>query len=100
MAQQKRTLAAGRVLSERPAPDPILPARLRVGFGPRVILRPYQYWENRLSHRPFRHPAAGAAVWLFWYGPTGTAPTTRPVLLVHVSGGNSEESEAGPHSPE
>ena len=49
------------ILTERTAPAPFSRAPLGIGFGRRVVLIQYQYRENRISHRPFRHPAAAGA---------------------------------------
>src|SRR5688572_14657466 len=75
---------------ERPAPAPFSRAHPGIGFGRRVVLSQYQYRENRISHRPFRHPAAAACFtpkeW--GEGPTKTAPTAHPVPLTPVSENN------------
>ena len=73
---------------------PILPALLRVGFDHCVFSRPYRDWENRINHRPFRHPAAGRAVGLsFVMGPLRPPPP--PALLCRRT--FSGEIEPGPN---
>ena len=43
--------------------------------------KPVPVPENRINHRPFRHPgAAGSFVQQSWNGPTGPPPDTRPVF--------------------
>src|SRR5688572_13468282 len=55
--RQVQAPAADRVLSERPAPAPIL----LTGSGYHLVIalsRDGTSLENRISHRPFRHPGA------------------------------------------